>query len=173
MPIITAQQAGGIEVVAMLDTIAWAEGTSTSPITKVDGYDVIVTSVLGATVFTDFSTHPMLGKQPLVIRRVPLLRSDAAGRYQLMARYFPIYKAQLKLPDFSPLSQDLIAIQQMKERKAYAALQAGDVEAAIARHLEPVALRSVIVEAWKRLRTRRENYGCGCVVLPTAPRRSH
>jgi muramidase (phage lysozyme) len=144
MAVISAKQAGDVAIVVMLDTLAWAEGTSTDSISQNDGYDVIVTSVDGPSIFTDYSTHPMLGKTPLVIRRVPLLRSDAAGRYQLMARYYPIYTKQLGLHDFSPLSQDIIAIQQMRERRTLSYLTSGDVEKAMAAHLTPLNLAGPI-----------------------------
>lgn len=56
---ITAQQAGGTNVVAFLDMLAWSEGTSTSPATKNQGYDVIVTGADRAPeIFTDYSVHP-------------------------------------------------------------------------------------------------------------------
>ncbi len=35
-----------------LDLIAWSEGTNTSPLTKNDGYDVIVSGVTGPEGFT-------------------------------------------------------------------------------------------------------------------------
>ncbi|MGB4486807.1 MAG: lysozyme, partial [Pseudomonas veronii] len=35
--------AGGRNALAFLDMLAWSEGTSTSPATAMDGYDVIVT----------------------------------------------------------------------------------------------------------------------------------
>lgn len=56
---ITPQQAGGVNVVAFLDMLAWSEGTSTSPATKDRGYDVIVTGADRVPeVFTDYSVHP-------------------------------------------------------------------------------------------------------------------
>ena len=55
----------------------------------------------------------------------------AAGRYQLLSKYFDSYKAVLGLPDFSPLSQDRIALQQIKECRAIPLIEAGNVEAAI------------------------------------------
>lgn len=101
---------------AFLDMIAHSEGTSTCKASKHDGYDVIV----GGTVFTDFSDHPRK-----LVTLNPRLKSTAAGRYQLLMRYWDVYKKQLKLTDFSPASQDAVAIQQIKEQKALADVDAG------------------------------------------------
>ena len=116
---------------AFLDLLAWSEGTSTHPLTQNDGYDVIVTGVNGPSVFTDYSTHPFANGGSVTVRENPLLVSTAAGRYQLLSRYYNVYKAQLGLPDFSPSSQDAIALQQIGERKATALIMAGEVEQAI------------------------------------------
>jgi muramidase (phage lysozyme) len=129
---ITAAQAGGEGVLRFLDLIAFSEGTSTHRLTKHDGYDVIVTGVAGPEVFTDFSDHPFAGGRPAnIIRRVPLLISTAAGRYQLLFRYWRAYQASLGLRDFSPLSQDLVAIQQMRERHAIPMILAGNIQGAV------------------------------------------
>jgi len=94
---------------AFLDAIAWAEGTSRIPDSD-DGYRVVV----GGTLFYDYSDHP---RQHVYILRYKVY-STAAGRYQLLARYFDHYKATLCLPDFSPASQDAIALRQIRERRA-------------------------------------------------------
>jgi muramidase (phage lysozyme) len=108
---------------AFLDVLAFSEGTSNSPTTQDDGYDQIV----GRTRFTSYATHP----NKLV--RLPRLgiSSTAAGRYQLLARYWIAYKARLHLSDFSPESQDRIAIQQIRERKALPDIEAGYFDHAV------------------------------------------
>lgn len=131
MAVIAPELAGGSNVVRMLDLIAWSEGTSDSPITKNNGYDVIVSGVTGPEVFTDYSTHPFEHRPAQIVRLVPRLLSTAAGRYQLLQRFFEVYKERLKLPDFSPLSQDIIAVQQMKEKHAIELLTTGNIESAI------------------------------------------
>lgn len=113
-----------------LDLIAFSEGTSLSHLTKNDGYDVIVSGINGPSIFTDYSTHPLLGKPPIIINHKGLV-SSAAGRYQLLARYYAIYKEQLRLPDFSPQAQDAIALQQIKERNAIQSILAGDLTTGI------------------------------------------
>ena len=61
------------------------------------------------------------------------MNSTAAGRYQLLKRYYPPYAQLLGLKDFSPLSQDLIALQQIKERRALADIKAGKIAVAISK----------------------------------------
>ena len=41
-----------------------------------------------------------------------------AGRYQLFSRWWDAHRKQLGLKDFSPKSQDAVALQQIKERGA-------------------------------------------------------
>ena len=105
---------------AFLDMIAASEGTPKYG--EKNGYDVIV----GGTLFTDFSDHP---RQRIEVK--PGLWSTAAGRYQVLARYFDAYQKMLQLADFSPTSQDAIAVQQIKESRAFGDVQAGRIEAAI------------------------------------------
>src|SRR5690606_33647408 len=72
---------------------------------------------------------------PRVLVDLPKLRiqSTAAGRYQLLRRYYDAYRKTLNLRDFSPLSQDLIALQQIRERGALPLIKAGKIAEAIAR----------------------------------------
>lgn len=121
---ITPQQAGGVNVVAFLDMLAWSEGTDNGKQrTRDRGYDVLV----GGQLFTSYADHPR------VLVDLPKLRiqSTAAGRYQLLRRYFDSYRKTLSLRDFSPLSQDLIALQQIRERRALPLIQSGQVVEAI------------------------------------------
>lgn len=116
---------------AFLDLIAWSEGTSTHPLTKNDGYDVIVTGINGPSVFTDFAKHPFEDGGSVQWRLDPPAYSTAAGRYQLLARYWKVYKVQLGLPDYSPSSQDAVAVQQIKERRGLDLIEQDETEAAI------------------------------------------
>ncbi|HIE0523793.1 TPA: glycoside hydrolase family 24 protein [Stenotrophomonas maltophilia] len=131
---ISADAAGGRNVVAFLDMLAWSEGTSTSPVTKDRGYDVIVTGVdRKPETFSDYSVHPFSkGRKPKLITRNGLA-SSASGRYQFMRKDYAHYRNLLKLPDFGPLSQDLWAIQLIRERRAIQLIQAGRIQEAIAR----------------------------------------
>lgn len=106
---------------AFLDTLAFSEGTLRYG--EDDGYNVLV----GGGLFDDYSKHP-----DVLVHLSPTLASTAAGRYQLMARYYEPYRAQLNLPDFSPESQDAVAIQQIQECKALDLIEAGQMKDAFA-----------------------------------------
>lgn len=119
-----------------LDLIAWSEGTSTNPLSKCGGYDVVVTGHDGPEIFSDFSNHPFAQGRPAKLIRpahdgVGALYSTAAGRYQLLLRYWRSYQGMLHLPDFSPSSQDAVALRQIHEQGADPAIEAGDIEDAI------------------------------------------
>lgn len=120
------QPSPNTNIKAFLDTLAWAEGTSTSKYTKNNGYDVIVGGINSPNVFTDYSKHPGV----LVTVNKNGLQSTAAGRYQLLKRYADAYNKSLRLPDFSPASQDAIALQQIREQGALPLILNGQVEKA-------------------------------------------
>jgi len=105
---------------AFLDTIAFSEGTDKpGQPTRDRGYDVLV----GGGLFSGYADHP---RKLIDLPRLGI-KSTAAGRYQVLARYYDAYKKQLKLPDFSPTSQDKIAIQLIKECKALDDVNAGRI----------------------------------------------
>jgi lysozyme len=110
---------------AFLDMLAWSEGTDKKgQPTNNRGYDVIV----GGSLFTDYSDHPRK-----LVTLNPKLKSTAAGRYQLLSRWWDAYRKQLGLKDFSPASQDAVALQQIKERRALELIDSGDIRQAIDR----------------------------------------
>ena len=118
-------EAGGRNVLAFLDMLAVSEGTDDGrQPTRDDGYDVLV----GGKLFNSYADHPNV-----LVKLSPTLSSTAAGRYQILYRYWPHYKALLKLPDFGPLSQDRYAVQQLKEQRALADIQAGRFDKAVAK----------------------------------------
>jgi muramidase (phage lysozyme) len=126
MPRLSAAQAGGQNLLAFLDMLAWSEGTDHPRQRTLDqGYDVIV----GGSLFAGYADHP----RKLIALPKLGIKSTAAGRYQLLSRYYDAYKRQLGLADFSPLSQDKIAIQQIRERRALPDIQAGRIAQAIAK----------------------------------------
>ena len=102
--------------------IAWSEIGPALLAASDDGYNVLV----GGTLFEGYEHHP---NKLIEVR--PGLKSTAAGRYQLLSRYFGPYSIQLGLSDFSPESQDRIAIQQIKECRAIPAIIAGKFDAAV------------------------------------------
>lgn len=109
---------------AFLAVLAYSEGTDNGrQPTKDRGYDVVV----GGTLFTGYKDHP----RKLVYLPMLGIKSTAAGRYQVLARFYDAYKVLLKLPDFSPTSQDKIAIQLIKECKALGDIEAGRIAEAL------------------------------------------
>lgn len=115
---------------AFLDMIAFSEIGPALLAKSNNGYNVIVGSTAAAPIlFSSYSDHPRKLME-LVIKGRPVM-STAAGRYQLLQRYFDVYKKQLGLRDFSPASQDAIALQQIKERRALADIEVGNFAAAV------------------------------------------
>lgn len=114
------------QVQAFLDTIATSEGTADI---GDRGYNCLVGSTRQKPVlFASYADHPRVKVQ----LRANLV-STAAGRYQILARYYDIYKTRLSLPDFSPSSQDAIAVEMIREQGALADLEAGRFEDAVAK----------------------------------------
>ena len=87
----------------------------------------IMVMTSGGELFTDYSDHP----RKLTLN--PKLKSTGAGRYQLLSRWWDAYRKQLGLKDFSPKSQDAVALQQIKERGALPMIDRGDIRQAIDR----------------------------------------
>ena len=111
-------------LVAFLDTIAYSEGTDKAgQPTKNRGYDVLV----GGGLFTGYTDHP---RKLIDLPRLGI-KSTAAGRYQILARYYDHYRTQLGLPDFSPVSQDKIAVQLIRECKALDDIDTGRIADAL------------------------------------------
>lgn len=116
------QLAGGKNMAAFLDMLAYSEGTSTVAGSD-DGYNVNV----GGKLFTGYDEHPRI----VVLTRWGL--SDAAGRYQIMAAVpgkirtdtWDWASRACVVKDFSPRSQDIVAAYLVKRRGALADLLAG------------------------------------------------
>ena len=118
---------------AFLDMIAFSE-LGTALIAKSDnGYNVVVGSTPDhPCLFDSYADHPRCVKT-ITLNGGKVIYSSAAGRYQLLARYFDAYKKTLKLPDFSPDSQDRIALCQIGERHALDDIEAGRFDSAVAK----------------------------------------
>ena len=82
-------------------------------ITDVRKPEIMVMTSLWAKLFTDYSDHPRK-----LVTLNPKLKSTGAGRYQLLSRWWDAYRKAFGLKDFSPKSQDAVALQQIKERGA-------------------------------------------------------
>lgn len=108
---------------AFLDMIAYSEIGEKLLKNSDDGYNVIV----GGSLFSDYANHPS--------KRVYLpkykIYSTAAGRYQILLRYWKYYKKQLGLKDFGHRSQDAVAIQLIKECHALEDIYIGRFETAV------------------------------------------
>ena len=96
-----------------LDFLGKAEGAD---------YDVIV----GGKRFADYSRHP--GVVGLRTKEGP---STAAGKYQITKTTYDEYAPKLGIKDFSPQSQDRIAIELIRSKGALEDVQKGDFRSAI------------------------------------------
>jgi len=114
---------------AFLDMIARSELGPLVDDARTDrGYRVIVGSTPSSPILMDsYADHP----RKLVRIRANLF-STAAGRYQILARNFDAYRVQLQLSDFSPSSQDRIALQMIAEAHALPFIDDGELVRAIA-----------------------------------------
>ncbi len=122
---ISAADAGGVNVLAFLDMLAWSEGTSTIKASD-DGYNVIV----GGGLFTDYSKHP---RQLVSLPRYGI-KSTAAGRYQFLAGTWDAIVRNYGFKGrFIPEAQDLAAIKLLSECGALPCIKAGRISEAIAK----------------------------------------
>jgi muramidase (phage lysozyme) len=112
---------------AFLDMIAHSEIGAALLAVSDNGYNVVVGSTArNPILFSSYSDHPRR-----LVRLNAHLSSTAAGRYQVLERYFDAYKKQLDLTDFSPANQDIIAIQQLREKGALPLIDAGQFAGAV------------------------------------------
>jgi lysozyme len=95
----------------------------------------------GGSKFQSFRDHPVITGEkrgvplPDAMCRAAGLKpgcvSTAAGAYQLIKPTWVRLRDKLGLPDFSPASQDLAAVELLREAGALDLIQAGDIEGAI------------------------------------------
>jgi muramidase (phage lysozyme) len=109
---------------AFLDAIAFSEiGTALLAVSD-NGYNVLVGSTPAVPLlFQSYNRHPCIHNQKM--------NSDAAGRYQFMGRFWDHYKMQLNLQNFGPASQDIWALQLIRECKALDDIEAGHISEAL------------------------------------------
>ncbi len=118
-----------LNISAFLTMIAWSELGQSLIDASDNGYNVIVGSRPGRIrLFHDYSDHP-----GTLVKINDKISSTAAGRYQILKRYFDHYKKLMHLPDFSPDSQDKIAIRMITEQGALDDILNGHIEDAIAK----------------------------------------
>lgn len=119
---------------AFLGMVAKSEGTSNSHFTRDNGYDIVVTGISGKPErFTDYRDHPFASGRKAKQINEHGLYSTASGRYQILFKFWPYYKRILHLKDFSPNSQDQVAVQLIKECGALGDVEEGRLEKAISK----------------------------------------
>lgn len=124
MPRSLASDIGG-NVAAVLDVVAWSEIGHDLLSESDDGYNVFVGSVAGKPILSNsYADHPMR-LVSYTLKNGLTTQGSAWGRYQILKRFWPHYKALLKLPDASPVSQDKYAIQQFLEQGALSLFRQG------------------------------------------------
>lgn len=112
---------------AFLDAIAYSELGAGLLAASDNGYNVLVGSTAEHPVlFTSYADHPRK-----LVQLGHGLASTAAGRYQVLAKYYDFYKSQLELPDFSPASQDAVALGYLKDYGALPDVAAGRFDRAV------------------------------------------
>ena len=95
----------------------------------------------GGSRFSNFADHPVLTGEkkgvplPDAMCRASGLKpgcvSTAAGAYQIIKPTWVRIKSRLGLMDFSPASQDMAAVELLREAGALDLIEAGDIEGAI------------------------------------------
>ncbi|MHC8372811.1 glycoside hydrolase family 24 protein [Pseudomonas sp. MDT1-85] len=121
-----AAASGGQNRAAFLDMIAVSELGAPLLAKSDDGYNVLVGSMPAKPLLFEGYTH-----HPNVLNRA--MCSTAAGRYQIIYRWWKIYQAKMRLPDFSPVSQDRYALQQLREHGALLLIDSGRFELAVSK----------------------------------------
>ncbi|MEH1826786.1 MAG: lysozyme [Nostoc sp.] len=106
---------------AFLATIRWAETGTSEP----ESYYKLVFN----GTFNNFSTHP-LKKQCAPINGKNIC-STAAGAYQMLDKSWYDLQPKLNLKDFSPASQDKMAIEYIRRNNALSDIEAGRLDTAI------------------------------------------
>ena len=110
-------------VQAFLAMLSHSEGTDRYPLSD-HGYNVLV----GGSLFTGYADHPRK-----LVRLSATLSSTAAGRYQVMERTYDDLHKRAHIPDFTPSSQDAMAVELIRECGALPLIEAGQFAAAVAK----------------------------------------
>lgn len=131
---ISENEAGSKNMLAFLDMLAFSEigeDMLADPLAD-DGYRILVGSTPGNVwVFTDYDNHPFHKRN--AIQYSDGVYSSAAGRYQILQRFWPHYRDQLGLDDISPVNQDRYVLQPIAEQGATKAVHGGQLKTAIER----------------------------------------
>lgn len=105
---------------AFLNMIRAAEGTTGDA-----GYRTL----FGGGLFVSYADHPRIGVKAR--SGSGFITSTAAGAYQILAGTWDGIKGKLNLPDFSPASQDVAAVELIRRRGALGDVTAGRFGSAV------------------------------------------
>lgn len=111
------------QVQQMLQMLKSAEGTAGL---GEDGYNVL----FGGETFSGYDDHPRVSK-PFTGTDGKSNRTTAAGAYQFLSRTWDDASKAVGVTDFSPESQDKVAIELIRRRGALDNVLTGDFEGAI------------------------------------------
>ena len=109
--------------IALLKTIGFSEIGRDLLAHSDDGYNVL----FGGTLFISYKDHP---RKHITING---LTSTAAGKYQILEHIYDSYKNKVSVNDFSPHSQDMIALELIRETGADMQVNQGHFKEAIIR----------------------------------------
>jgi muramidase (phage lysozyme) len=134
-----AALANNPKIRAMLDTIGFTEGTGLNygkvvkgtvigQNKKNMGYDTTLTKGMKNVSTLDMSKHPNVKVQ--VNNKIV---SSAAGRYQFLSKTWNNLSKKLGLTDFHATTQDIAAVELMKERNMIQPILDGDLKTAVHR----------------------------------------
>lgn len=121
-------------VKAFLEAIAWAEGTAqrSNPYAVCFAYKFTITNFADhPTVMGTWKGEKLSDSVCAAAGLGPGCVSTAAGKYQIIRPTWVSLKQRLRLPDFSPESQDAAAIQLLKDCGAHRAIEAGQFSEAV------------------------------------------
>lgn len=108
------------EIKAFLDTIAYAEGTLHS-----DGYR----TMYGNFLFYNFRDHPRKINTAILGKKV--VKSSAAGRYQILTKTWDGLNNKFNFQNFTPLTQDKAALALAREAGALNLILTGQIDKAL------------------------------------------
>lgn len=108
-------------VTAFLDTISHSEGTPGE-----DGYRML----FGGKLVDSLADHPHIFFS-YKNKAGEVIKTSAFGKYQITYTTWKVLKERLNLPDCSPESQDLAALELIREAGALYQVKGGYIDAAI------------------------------------------
>ncbi len=123
-PAAVPEDTAAVNEKAFLDMIAFSEGVAPGE----DGYRTL----FGGALMDSLADHPRKFFS-FKNKRGENLKTSAAGRYQFLMRTWDALAQKLQLPDFGPASQDLAALELIRQRGATNDVRAGRIAQAVAK----------------------------------------